>query len=199
MASAQSWRSAAQLPTGAPRHGHGATVASSDEEEAQEKYRNSIAAYRKFQGLVGATADSSNVQVFYEIATALSRLGGHEEAIANYEEVLNVGVVPNDIYFTMGKAYSGLQEWDKAISHYLKHRKWVSEQEEDYAPVTGDAELDRRIGESLYNNKDYVSAIPYLVKARLEIDPSRPDAGPSGSTGVVASVPGPTPKLRLCR
>ena len=157
-ANARAWRMAGSIY-------YGAAVASRDNEDAKANYRNSIGAYRKYQALVGAAADSSNVQVFYEIATALSRLGGHEEAIKNYEEVLNVGVVPNDIYFTMGKAHSGLQEWDNAISYYLKHRKWAAEQGENYTPVAGEAELDRRIGESYYNMKDYVSAIPYLVNS----------------------------------
>ncbi len=156
--SAKAWRMAGSIY-------YGAAVASREAEDAKSKYRNCIGSYRKYQDLVGAVADSSNVQVFYEIATALSRLGGHEEAIKNYKEVLDLGLVPNDIYFTMGKAYSGLQQWDNAISYYLKHRQWVSEQESGYTPQASDVELDRRIGESYYNKKEYVSAIPYLVSS----------------------------------
>ena len=156
--SAKAWRMAGSIY-------YGAAVASREAEDAKAKYRNCIASYRKYQNLVDASADSSNVQVFYELATALSRLGGHEEAIKNYNEVLDLGLVPDDIYYTMGKAYAGLQRWDDAIAYYLMHRQWVSEQEGGYTPVASDVELDRRIGESYYSKNEYVSAIPYLVSS----------------------------------
>ncbi|MFQ5607132.1 MAG: tetratricopeptide repeat protein, partial [Candidatus Zixiibacteriota bacterium] len=157
-ANAKAWRMVGSI-------NYGAAVAARSSDDAVAKYKNSIAAYRRYQDLAGAVADSSNVQVFYEIATALSRLGGHEEALKNYHQVLALDVAPKDIFYAMAKAHTGLQKWDEAITYLQKHRAWVADQDDDYRPIATDVELDRRFGEAYYNKKEYVSALPYLTRS----------------------------------
>lgn len=155
---AQAWKMAGSIY-------FGSAVASRSSEEAVNHYKNSIAAYRKYRSLVSAEADSSNVQVFYHLATALQRLGGHTEAIENFKAVLAIPVIPRDIYLSLGKSYSSLKDWNSAIANFDSHKQWVSEQGASYKSSITEMEMNRRLGNAYYGLKEYMSAITYLVRA----------------------------------
>ena len=144
---------------------YGVARAATDADKATENYKNTIAAYRKFIELTGATIDSSNAQVYYDLAESLSRLKGYPEAVKNYELVLSVPVVPDEIYLDIARGYSAMLDWEKAIKYYDLHSKWALEQGADYTPSMSDVELNRRIGEAYYGLKDYPSALPYLQRS----------------------------------
>ncbi len=144
---------------------YGIARAATDAVKAEENYKNTIAAYRKFIELSGATIDSSNAQVYYDLAESLSHLKGYPEAVKNYELVLSVPVVPDEIYLDIARGYSAMLDWEKAIKYYDLHSKWALEQGADYTPSMSDVELNRRIGEAYYGLKDYPSALPYLQRS----------------------------------
>ncbi len=155
---AHAWRRVGSIYFGAAS---GATTA----EVATENYKNTIAAYRKYIELTNNAIDSSTAQVYYDLAESLAKLKGYPEAVANYERVLSIPVVPDEIYLDIARGYSVMQEWEKAIKYYDLHSKWALEQGADYTPSMSSVELDRRIGEAYYGLKDNAAAIPYLQRS----------------------------------
>lgn len=143
----------------------GAAAGARTSEDAVAKYKNAIAAFRKFVEFTGGKADSTNANAFYQLATALSVLGGHEEALTNYQAVLDVPVVPHEIYYAMAKAYGGLKQWDKTLEYLDKHASWALDQGADYKPTMSDNEIAERKGEAYYGQKNYIAAAPYLRQA----------------------------------
>ncbi|MBN4076398.1 hypothetical protein JYT16_01635 [Gemmatimonas aurantiaca] len=143
----------------------GAASGATTSADAVAKYKNAIAAFRKFVILTGGKADSTNANAFYQLATALSILGGHEEALANYQAVLDVPVVPREIYYSMAKAAGGLKQWDEALGFLEKHENWARDAGESYKPSMSAVAIAERKGEAYYGKKDYLSAAPYLQQA----------------------------------
>ncbi len=143
----------------------GAATGAASADAATENYKNTIAAYRKYIELSDSRIDSSNAQVYYDLAESLAKLKGYPEAVANYELVLSIPVIPDEIYLDVARGYSIMQKWEKAIEYYELHAKWALEQGADYTASMSSIEIDKRIGEAYYGLKDNAAAIPYLQRS----------------------------------
>nr|MBN2278876.1 tetratricopeptide repeat protein [candidate division Zixibacteria bacterium] len=137
--------------------------------EAMDHYKAAIGAYKKFFEISSAAPDSSNGRAFYESGMAYLMIGGYPEAISNFKTILAIPVEPKDIYFYMGRAYQGNEQYDSALVYFNKHIEWVKKQGEDYRTGVKDDELYRRIGECYQAQKDYYNTITYFKKS-LEYD-----------------------------
>jgi len=137
--------------------------------EATDYYKSAIGAYKQYFELSNANPDSSNGRAYYESGMAYMLLGGYPEAIDFFKKVLSIPVEPRDIYFYLGRAYQGDQQYDSALTYYQKHIDWVKQQGEDYVTGVQDDELYRRMGDCYQAMKDYYNTIAYFKKS-LAID-----------------------------
>ncbi|HWR82127.1 MAG TPA: tetratricopeptide repeat protein [Candidatus Deferrimicrobium sp.] len=151
-----------------------AGISSTTRNDRQGHFKNAIGSYKRFLELSPVQPDSSNVRVFFELAMSYVNIGGYEDAVRYFDQVLAIPYEPKDIYFHYGKALWGIQEFEKSSAMLVKHVEWVKQQGEGYSSSVSEAELNQLLGDSYFYRKpkDYAAAVPYYVKS-LETDPNQ--------------------------
>lgn len=138
--------------------------------DRKQRFVETIGSYKKYLELSGAEPDSSNVRVFFEIAMSYVSVGGYEEAVKYFEDVLSIPYEPRDIYFHYGKALWGVRDFEKAADALQKHLQWVEEQGEDVNTRVDEDEIYSYLGDCYFyrENRDYRKAAEYYEKSLAE-------------------------------
>ena len=158
---APSWMRAAGIYFKAAR-------SSNSREERNNRFRETIGAYKRYLELSGAQADSANVRGYFELAMSYSALNGFEDAVDYYNKVLAIPYEPKDIYFNYGKALLLTKKYVEGGDMMLKHLDWVSKQDTDtYKSSIKEYELYKLLGDSYYYRKpkEYFIAIGHYKKS----------------------------------
>jgi len=144
-----------------------AGLSSRSREDREARFRETIGSYKRYLELSGASPDSSNVRVFFELAMAYSNLRGYEDAAENFEKVLAIPMEPRDIYFHYGKALWYNRNFEAAAEILLKHLDWAARQDETYTSSVDSSEVYQLLGDSYFYRKpkDFTSAIMYYKKS----------------------------------
>jgi tetratricopeptide (TPR) repeat protein len=142
--------------------------------ERKQRFVEAIGSYKKYLELSGVEPDSSNVRVFFEIAMSYVSVGGYEEAVQYFEDVLSIPYEPRDIYFHYGKALWGVRDFDKAAEALHNHIEWVEEQGEDVNTRVNEEEIYSYLGDCYFyrENKNYRQAAEYY-ETSLAVDPDQ--------------------------
>lgn len=144
--------------------------------DRKQRFVETIGSYKKYLELSAAEPDSSNVRVFFEIAMSYVSIGGYEDAVKYFEDVLSIPYEPRDIYFHYGKALWGIRDFDKAADILQKHLAWIEEQGEDLNTRVNEDEIYSYLGDCYFyrENKDYRRAAEYYEKSlALDADQKR--------------------------
>ncbi|MFZ5980793.1 MAG: tetratricopeptide repeat protein [Candidatus Zixiibacteriota bacterium] len=150
-----------------------AAMSSRSREERTERFRDAIGSYRKYIELSGVKPDSSTVRVYFELGLAFVNLYGFDDAVMQFENVLNIPMIPKDIYFYYGKSLWGIKEYEKAVEMLKKHLDWATQQE-DYTTNIDESEIYQLLGDCYYYRKpnDFYSAVTYYKKS-LVLNPDQ--------------------------
>lgn len=142
--------------------------------DRKARFLEAIGAYQRYLELSHAQPDSANVRVFFETAMAYVNVGGAEEAVGYFRKVLSIPYVPRDIYFYLGRALWGEQDFVASGEALTKHLEWLKDPENRDATRVSDAELYQYLGDSYYyrEDKDFPKAIEYYRKS-LDADPDQ--------------------------
>ena len=141
--------------------------------ERKARFMDAIGAYQRYLELSQAKPDTAHVRVYFEIAMGYVNVGGAEQAVKYFEDVLSIPYVPRDIYFQYGKALWGVQDYDKSGEMLEEHLVWLENPDNADATKIKPVELYQYLGDAYYyrKDKDYYNAIKYY---RLSLD-ERPD------------------------
>jgi len=151
-----------------------AAASSRSRQEREDRFRDVIGSYRKYIELSGIKPDSSSVRVYFELGLAFANLYGYDDAVTQFEEVLNIPMVPKDIYFYYGKSLLwGVRDYEKAADVLKQHLEWVAEQE-DYKTTVDEYEIYQLLGDCFYYRKpnDFYTAVSYYKKS-LALNPNQ--------------------------
>ncbi len=142
--------------------------------DRKQRFVETIGSYKKYLELSGAEPDSSNVRVFFEMAMSYVSIGGYEDAVKYFEDVLSIPYEPRDVYFHYGKALWGVRDFEKAAEVLLRHLEWVEGQGEDINTRVDEKEIFSYLGDCFFyrENKDYRKATEYYEKS-LAQDPDQ--------------------------
>lgn len=141
--------------------------------ERKTRFMDAIGAYQRYLELSQAQPDSAHVRVFFEIAMGYASVGGAEQAAKYFEDVLSIPYVPRDIYFQLGKALWGVQDFVKSGDALQKHLIWLEDAENSEITKIKPVEFYQYLGDAYYyrKDKDFFKAIKYY---RLSLE-ERPE------------------------
>ncbi|MDH3889809.1 MAG: tetratricopeptide repeat protein [candidate division Zixibacteria bacterium] len=150
-----------------------AAMSISTRDERKARFMEAIGAYQRYLELSEVKPDTANVRVYFEIAMGYVNVGGAEQAVKYFEDVLSIPYVPRDIYFQYGKALWGVQDFVKSGEALQKHLTWLEDPDNAEATRIKPVELYQYLGDAYYyrKDKDFYSAIKYYS---LSLD-ERPD------------------------
>lgn len=138
------------------------------------RFKEAIGSYKKYIELANATADSSSVRAFFDLAMSYFGLNGFEDAAKYFEEVLAIPYEPRDVYFYYGKSLWGMKSYAKSAEVLQKHLKWLEDQDSDYKSTASLEEVYRLIGDAYFYSKprQFVKALSWYSKS-LDINPEQ--------------------------
>jgi len=153
-----------------------AAMSSRSRDERKQRFIDAIGSYKRYLELSGKTPDSSSVRVYFELALGYSSVGGHEDAVKYFNDVLSIPFEPRDIYFQLGRSYWYLQDWAKCGENLRKHREWIAASEDNAAATKAkDEEISQMLGDTYYYDKDnrnYILAAQNYKKS-IEVKPNQ--------------------------
>ena len=144
-----------------------AALSTRTRDERKARFMDAIGSYKRYLELSDIQPDSSSVRVYFELAMSYVSIGGAEEAVKYFEEVLSIPYEARDIYFQYGKALWGIQDFVKSGEMLQKHIEWVETQGDDANSKVDDDELYQYLGDSYFYRqaKDYFKAARYYQKS----------------------------------
>jgi tetratricopeptide (TPR) repeat protein len=145
-----------------------AGLSANDRETKVQRFTEAIGSYHKFLEL---SNDSSRGEVFFNIGRSYFNLGGFPQADSAFEHVVALGDVPKNIYLYLGRGYIAEQRFPEGIETLDKHLAWMKEQDPEWEPGPGEADIFRRIGDGYKANEDWPNAAENYVRAS-ELAPS---------------------------
>ncbi len=147
-----------------------AAMSTRTRDERKARFFDAIGAYRRYLELSQAKPDSAHVRVFFELAMGYVNVGGSEEAVEYFEDVLSIPYEARDIYFHYGKALWGVQDFEKSAEVLHKHLEWLENADNAEGTRVKDVELYQYLGDAYYYRKDrdFRKAIEYYEKSLAE-------------------------------
>lgn len=112
------------------------------------------------------------IQAYYNIGVANTKRGRYQAAISPFKQVITLGQsIPNsssamvgDAYFSLGVAYSGLEQWRESAEAFEKAKQWHKERPQLYAALS----------HAYLELNDWVNA-EKAAKQSVDMDPFDPD------------------------
>lgn len=80
--------------------------------------------------MLSALAGPSGLESSWQSANQFYSDGNYEDAVNQYESILNSGYESSELYFNLGNAYFKLNQIPSAILYYEKARKLAPEDEQ---------------------------------------------------------------------
>ncbi|MDD5455153.1 MAG: tetratricopeptide repeat protein [Candidatus Ratteibacteria bacterium] len=100
-------------------------------------------------------ADFSEIDKELKSGILSLQIGDYEDALGNFQKVLDLDPVNSDAYYYLGMTYSQMEEFDKAVSYYEKALKLNPEL----------AKAHFQVAVAYYQQKQYANALRSLSKA----------------------------------
>ncbi|MFH1686161.1 MAG: tetratricopeptide repeat protein [bacterium] len=143
-------------------------------EERKARFMDAIGSYQKYLALSGAKPDSANVRVYFELAMSFVNVGGSEQAVGYFNDVLSIPYEARDIYFQYAKALWGIQDFVKSGEMLQKHLEWAAAQGDDINTRVDDDELYMYLGDAYFyrEDKNYRKAAEYYQKS-IDLKPDQ--------------------------
>jgi len=143
-------------------------------DDRKVRFLDAIGAYQRYLELSQAKPDSAKVRAFFETAMAYVNVGGFEEAVKYFRDVLSIPYEPRDIYFYMGKALWGLQDFEASGVVLDQHLEWLKKPGNKESTRVDEAELYQYLGDAFYyrEDKDFYKAIDYYNRS-MEVNPDQ--------------------------
>lgn len=133
--------------------------------ERKARFMEAIGAYQRYLELSQAKPDTAHVRVYFELAMSYVNVGGAEQAVKYFEDVLSIPYIPRDIYFQYGKALWGVQDYIKSGEALQNHLTWLEDPEHANATKIKPVELYQYLGDAYYycKDKDFYHAVKYYL------------------------------------
>lgn len=112
------------------------------------------------------------IQAYYNIGVANTKQGRYQAAISPFKQVITLGqsipspsvAMVGDAYFSLGVAYSGLEQWRESADAFEKAKQWHRERPQLYAALS----------HAYLELNDWPNA-EEAAKQSVELDPFDPD------------------------
>ena len=140
-----------------------AALSTRTRDDRKSRFMDAIGSYQRYLDLAKVQPDSAHVRIYFELAMSYVSIGGAEEAVQYFDDVLSIPYEARDIYFHYGEALWGVQDFVKSGEMLLRHIQWAEENGEQAKSKVDDDELYRYLGDSYFyrSDRDYRLAAKY--------------------------------------
>jgi tetratricopeptide (TPR) repeat protein len=151
-----------------------AALSTRTRDERKLRFMDAIGSYKRYLELANVQPDSAHVRIYFELAMSYVSIGGAEDAVQYFDDVLSIPYEARDIYYHYGEALWGVQDFVKSGEMLHKHILWVEENGAEVKTKVDDDDLYQYLGDSYFyrSDKDYRLAAKYYQMS-IDLNPNQ--------------------------